>query len=230
MATTTGHYKDRMKMRRKVLMLSAACLAMMLPAHDATAQGPSPCVKSGFAFVSSPAILASIPEYLQGDSLVAKDVAAYKVELAKLQGAFDSASQAFAANSTLLGTAAKAAKIKQLEAQRDSIQRRQDDLSQKVQLRQQELLQPITVRVQAVLDGMRAELNCAVIFDVAGSGQGGLWIASADKSLDLTDRVIERLKSSATKPAAKPAGKPAPGIKPPGGGGDEPDALTPAQP
>lgn len=220
-------------MRRNVLMISAACTALMLPTRQASAQTGSPCAKTGFAFVSSQAVLASIPEYLQGDSLVQKDVAAYKLELSTLQGKFDSASQAYAQNSTMLGGPAKAARIKQLEAQQDSIRRRESELSQKVTLRQQELLQPITVRVQTVLDGMRAELNCAVIFDVLGAG-GGLGIASADKMLDLTDRVVERLKVTApAKAPVKPAGKPAPGIKPPagGGGGGEPsDAMTPIHP
>ena len=144
-------------MRRKLLMVAVAGTALMLPAQSVAAQTGSPCTKTGFAFVASSAILGSIPAWLQADSLIEKDVAAYKVELAKLSGAFDSASQAYAQNSTMLSTPAKAAQVKKLQLWQDSIRARAAELDGKVTLRQQELHQPIQLRVQAVLDGMRAE-------------------------------------------------------------------------
>lgn len=212
-------------MTRKTLLFTITTAALLLAPRLAEAQGTSPCAKSGFAFVSSQAILASIPAYVQADSLVQKDIAAYQLEMAKLQGNLDSASRAYQDKSTLLSSAQKAAEIKKLEAQRDQIQAHGTDLQSKVQTRQAELFQPITSRVQDVLDGMRAELNCSVIFDVS-PGAGGSYIASADKSLDLTQRMIDRLKASEPKPAAKPAS----GIKPPGGGGEEPDPMSPIDP
>ena len=202
-----------MMIQRNVLILTAACTALILPTRAAQAQGGSPCVKTGFAFVASQAILTSIPEFLQADSLVAKDKAAYTLEIAKLKGSLDSESQAYSDKSTLLNATQKAAEIKKLQAKGEAYQQRGAELEQKLAARSDELLQPIRLRVQAVLDGMRAEMNCAVIFDVSG-GQGGLGIASADKSFDLTDKVIERLKAAAppkalAKPPIKPpAGKP----------------------
>jgi Skp family chaperone for outer membrane proteins len=198
-----------MMMRRNVLTTAAACSALILPARAILAQGGSPCAKTGFAFVASQAILASIPEYLQADSLVAKDKSAYMLEIQKLKSSLDSESQAYSDKSTLLNATQKAAEIKKLQAKGDAYQQRGNELEQKLAARSEELLQPIRLRVQQILDGMRAEMNCAVIFDVSG-GAGGLGIASADKSFDLTDKVIERLKASApAKPPAKPpAGKP----------------------
>jgi outer membrane protein len=211
-------------MTRTTMLVTIVTAALLSPQH-ADAQGTSPCLKSGFAFVSSQAILSSIPAYLQADTLVQKDYAAYQLEMAKLQGNLDSASRAYQDKSTLLSSAQKAAEIKKLEAQRDQIQAHGTDLQGKMQTRQAELITPITNRVQEVLDGMRAELNCSVIFDVS-PGTGGSYVASADKSLDLTQRMIDRLKASEPKPAAKPSG----GIKPPGGGGEEPDPMSPIDP
>jgi outer membrane protein len=211
-------------MKRNALLVILISAAMAAP-QVARAQS-SPCAKSGFAFVSSQEVLASIPAYLQADSLVQKDIAAYQLEMAKLQGNLDSASRAYQDKSTLLSSAQKAAEIKKLEAQRDQIQAHGTDLQGKVQTRQAELFQPITTRVQEMLDGMRAELNCAVIFDISPGGNGGSYIASADKSLNLTSRMIERLKTSDIgKPVTKPAG-----IKPPGGGGEEPLPMSPIDP
>ena len=223
-----------MMIRRNVLMAAAACTALIVRPGTASAQASSPCVKTGFGFVSSQAILASIPEYLQADSLVQKDVAAYKLELAKLKGSLDSESQAYSDKSTLLNATQKAAEIKKLQSRSEALQQRATELDGKVSQRNQELLQPIQLRVQQVLDGLRAALNCAVIFDVGG-GAGGLGIASADKAYDLTDRVIEQLKAgNSAKAPAKPPAKPAGGgTTPPktgrgGGGGGKPDAPAPA--
>ena len=196
-----------MMIRRNVLMTAAACTMVMVPAGTMLAQ--SPCAKSGFAFVAAQAILASIPEYLQADSLVAKDKAAYMLEIQKLKSSLDSESQAYSDKSTLLNAAQKAAEIKKLQAKGDAYQQRGNELTQKLDARSEELLQPIRLQVQTVLDGMRAEMSCAVIFDVSG-GAGGLGIASADKSDDLTQLVIDRLKAArpAKPPAKPPAGKP----------------------
>jgi hypothetical protein len=58
---------------------------------------------------------------------------------------------------------------------------------------------------------MRAEYGCSLIFDANTQGSG---IASVDKSIDLTQRVIDRLKAAGDGPAT-PAAKPPTGIKPP---------------
>ena len=207
-------------MRRTVfLLVPAVCALLTLPARDLAAQGTSPCAKAGVAFVSSNQILASIPAYVAADSLVKKDVAAYQVELQKLKGSLDSASQVYAEKSTLLSATQKAAEMKKLQAQNDALNARVAELDGKVTARRNELLQPIELRVTDVLDGLRAELNCAMIFDVSN----GAGIASADKSLDLTQRIIDRLKAADAAKTVKPAGG---GIKPPGGGGIEPDAAA----
>ena len=58
--------------------------------------------------------------------------------------------------------------------------------------RQRELVSPLEQRVQAVVDGIRAERNLAIIFDVA-TMQG---IAAVDPQLDLTPIVVQRLQQS----------------------------------
>ena len=58
--------------------------------------------------------------------------------------------------------------------------------------RERELLDPIQSKVNSVIEGMRASGNYAVIFDVSAPNSG---IVTADKSLDLTQKVIQQLKS-----------------------------------
>jgi Skp family chaperone for outer membrane proteins len=47
-------------------------------------------------------------------------------------------------------------------------------------------------RLSAVIDGVRAEGNYAMIIDL---GAQGLGIVTYDKSLDITERVLARLKT-----------------------------------
>ena len=90
------------------------------------------------------------------------------------------------------------------------------ELEQKFAARRQELVAPIEQRVQDMIDGMRAEYGCALIFDANAQGSS---IASVDKSIDLTQRVIDRLKAAGDGPAG--VSKPPTGIKPPAPVGPE---------
>jgi Skp family chaperone for outer membrane proteins len=194
--------------RRDVLMLTAA--ALLLTPAMVRAQG-SPCATGKVAIVQGLAILNSMPKYLQAESLLVKDQDAYKLEIAKLQGALDSASASFQDKATLLSATAKGAEQKKLQDQYAQLQQHTAELEQKFAARRQELVAPIEQRVQDMIDGMRAEYGCAVIFDANAQGSS---IASVDKSIDLTQRVIDRLKAAGDGPAGTPV-KPPTGIKPP---------------
>jgi Skp family chaperone for outer membrane proteins len=68
-------------------------------------------------------------------------------------------------------------------------------LRQRAAERQRELLDPIEERVMAVIEGLRAEGNYAMVFDVSNTYNT---VVAADKALDLTPRAIERLTASGT--------------------------------
>jgi Skp family chaperone for outer membrane proteins len=220
---------------RRTMLVAVACAVLLVPVASLQAQAGSPCSNGNkVALVNSARVLSSIPAYLQAESLFTKEMDGYKADITKQRAALDSASNAYAENSTLLNSAAKNAAMKKLQDQNDALQKHMADLQAKADQRQAELVQPIQTRVQEVLDGVRALLGCSIVFDVGPQAQSG--IASADKTLDITDRVIDLLRSTSPAPV-KPADKPpAPGgIKPPGGGGgggggELPAAALPATP
>jgi outer membrane protein len=74
-------------------------------------------------------------------------------------------------------------------------EQRAQELQQQAGRRQQELMQPIMQRVEAVISEVRQAEGFAIVFDVASEA-----IVSADPALDLTARVIDRLR--AASPAA----------------------------
>jgi Skp family chaperone for outer membrane proteins len=83
-----------------------------------------------------------------------------------------------------------------------------------MQARQAQLVKPIMERVQSVIETIRTEEGYSMIFDV---GSQVSVVVAADKKLDLTDRVLARLKSQGPPPKAPASGTvPQPvGVTPP---------------
>lgn len=145
------------------------------------------------AFLNSRAILAQTPGYAQAETLFARELNGSREEVAKLQQSLDSAANDFETASVLLSPSVKQERQRQLVAQQQSVQTRQQELQGRMEQRERELLEPLQARVQAVIEGIRAELNYAMIFDV--SAMGGAMVA-ADRALDITPLVIQRLQAT----------------------------------
>jgi len=143
------------------------------------------------AYVVGQNILNQTPGYSTADSIWQVEVEGFRRDLAQLQSKLDSAAAKFAEQSVMLSSTNRAAEQKKLEAQQNDLDQKQSDLQQRAITRQQELLKPIQDRINAVIEGIRAEGNYAMIFDVSAQGNG---ILAADKSLDLTQKVVDRLK------------------------------------
>ena len=162
-------------------------LAVLGVAPAAAQQGG---VKIGY--VNSQAILKQTPGYAQAESTFAKELEGYRGEVQKLQASLDSSASDFEQQSVMLSPTQRQTKRKELEAQQDKLQQRTQELQQKASARERELLEPIQTKVNGVIEGLRASGNYAMIFDVSAPNSG---IVTADKSLDLTARVIQQLKS-----------------------------------
>jgi len=144
------------------------------------------------AYVNTQAILKSTPGYAQAESTFAKELQTYRGEVQKLQATLDSSASDFEQQSVLLSPTQRAAKRKDLEGQQQKLEQRTQELQTRAATRERELLDPIQSKVNSVIEGMRAAGNYAVIFDVSAPNSG---IVTADKSLDLTPKVIQQLKT-----------------------------------
>ncbi len=159
-------------------------------ARPAAAQTTPAATK--IAFVNSQKILRETPGYAQAETTFTKELAGFRTEVQQLQAKLDSAAADFQQQGTLLSPSAREAKRKQLETQQSELEQRTQDLQQRAATRERELLDPIQNRVSAVVEQMRATGGYAMIFDV---GTPGTAVVAADKSLDLSDRVIAQLKA-----------------------------------
>jgi outer membrane protein len=147
---------------------------------------------SKIAYVNTQAILKQTPGYVKAESTFTKELEGYRVEVQKLQATLDSAATDFDQQSVMLSPTQRAAKRKDLQAQQQKLEQRTQELQQRAATRERELLDPIQSKVNSVIEGVRAAGNYAIIFDVSSPNNG---IVTADKSIDLTQRVIQQLKA-----------------------------------
>lgn len=162
------------------------------PAAPAQQTAPAQAGAQRLAYLNSRAILAQTPGYAQAETTFSRELNTSREEVARLQASLDSAANDFETASVLLSPSAKQAKQRELVAQQQTVTQRQQELQDRMQARERELLEPLQQRVQAVIEGIRAEMNYAMIFDVAA--MGGAMVA-ADRTLDITPVVIQRLQA-----------------------------------
>ena len=177
-------------MKLSVVGTWAALLTLVCVTAPAAAQQSGGVGK--LAYVNTQAILKSTPGYAQAESTFTKELQTYRSEVQKLQASLDSSASDFEQQSVMLSPTQRAAKRKDLEGQQQKLEQRTQELQQRAATRERELLDPIQSKVNSVIEGLRASGNYAMIFDVSAPNSG---IVTADKSLDLTDKVIQQLKS-----------------------------------
>ena len=163
----------------------------MLLALFGVVPGTAQSLKIGY--INSRQVLQQTPGYQAAESTFEREVKGFRDEVGKMQRQLDSAIQAFDQQSIALSPAAKAAKQKDLQTQTQRLEQRSSELQQRAQQREAELLQPIQARINAVIQGLRAEGNYAIIFDADAQGNA---IVAVDPVLDLTKKVLERLRQS----------------------------------
>jgi outer membrane protein len=156
------------------------------------------------AYVAVQAILRETPGYAQAESSFAREMDGARVEVQRLRDSLNTAAQKFEESSVMLSASNRAAERKKLEDLQVSMERRMAELQQQMGVRRQELMDPIEERVMAIIEGLRAEGNYGIILDISNQYSQ---VVSADKALDLTPKVIERLKAQAA-PAAGAATPP----------------------
>ena len=180
-----------------LLLAGAPLAAQQRPAARTTPPAAAPAdqgtAPTKVGFVNIQAVLKQTPGYAKAESTFAKELEGYRTEVQKLQASLDSAAQDFDQQSVALSPTSRQARRKELEAQQEKVQQRTQELQQRAAQRERELLEPIQQRINSVIEGIRAAGAYAIIFDVSAPGNA---IVTADKSIDLTPRVLSQLQAS----------------------------------
>jgi outer membrane protein len=160
------------------------------------------------AYVNPQALFENAPGRVQAESTFARETAGYRTELTRLGESLQQAVQAYQREQASLTPAQRETRERTLRAREDSLRGRQQQLEEQAARRQGELMAPIMESVRKVLEDIRLEDGYAMILS---NEPGQSPILVADKNLDITERVVARLK---TVSSARPA---TPGTTRPGG-------------
>ena len=180
-------------------IFAAATLAL---APSVFAQAP---VK--VAYINSQKILADAPGRADAEATYNREMATAREQLQRMDDSLKAMVATYEKDAPALDSVRREARGKTIRDTEASFSQRAADLNNQMQQRQADLARPLMDQVSHVLDEVRLAGGYTMIFDVGAQGSA---LVSADKSLDLTDTVLARLKvlgppkATATKPAASP--------------------------
>jgi outer membrane protein len=170
-----------------------------------------------FAYIKSSVLLDQAPGRAEAEAQFDRETGGFRDQIKRMSDSLNAMVAAYEKAAPSMSATARDTRGKEIQAREAEYQRRTRELEQRAQSRQAELVQPILDRVKASIEDVRVEGGYAFIFNM----DQGSPILAADKNLDLTDRVLMKLRSTASAPrpatsvpAAAPAGVTRPATPP----------------
>lgn len=192
-------------MRITIRMLLLVAMASVGVVAGVRAQGaPTPKL----AYINSQRILSQAPGRAEAEAQFQREMTRYQEQIRRMGDSLQLLMADYNKQELILSPAAKEMKQKEIRSKEETYQQRIQQLQQQAQQREEELVRPIMQQINTVLTAIRAEDGYTFIFDVGAQGAA---VVAADTTLDITQRVIARLKTvsaSTTKPPARPTGAP----------------------
>jgi outer membrane protein len=195
------------------LAVAALALCAALPVAAHAQQAPK------IAYVDVATLMDQAPGRTEAQSQFEKEAQAIRAELQRMSDSLDTMVQTYQKSQATLTAAQKTAREKDLQDRQAGYQQRAQALQQRGQQREQELVGGFEKLVRDAIDDVRTTEGYAMIF---ASGANSAML-SGDKSLDITDKVLARMRTiAASRPVAgagtAPAGqKPAGAVPAPAG-------------
>lgn len=182
---------------RSLMIGSALALITFVPAAAQAQAAPQK-----FAFVNTQQVLQQAPGASEAQARFNADVESFNKQVQQFSDSLIKLEDAYSKEAAALSPAAREARQRGLLQAKDTFEVRVSDLREQAEQRQVELMQPIMDQVRAALEDLRVDGGYSFIFDVANSSL----IVAADKNLDITERVIAKLRTMPRAAAAPPTG------------------------
>jgi outer membrane protein len=183
---------------RSYARVATAVVALTLSTSALLGAQASAAAGQKIVYVNSQKIIAQAPGRADAEAQFQKEMDSYKAQVQKMGDSLQTQIADYRKNEATMTAAAKTAKEKELGGKQQAYQQRVQELEQTAQQRENELVRPIMEQINKIIEQIRTENGYTFILD-AGS-QAGVVVA-ADSSLDITDKVIQRL--AAAGPVAK---------------------------
>ncbi len=179
------------------MMLGGAAMLVLTSwtgAQTASPATPAPAatIAMKIAYLNSNQVLEGAPGRAEALAQFEKETLPIRTQMQRMSDSLQSIIGEYQKAAAQLTAAQRSQREASIGARQQEYQQRAQEMQQSAQARQEELMAPIMEQVNKVIQDVRAEDGYAFIFD---AGAQVPFIVSADKNLDITSRVIDRLKS-----------------------------------
>jgi outer membrane protein len=177
-------------------MLAVAGLLAVAGPAAAQATGATP---TKIGYIDTRRVIQEAPGAADARTTLEREYQGWQGQLQAMQDSLQSMMADYQQRSLVMSADAKQKREQEIVAKQQEFQQRAQVLEQTAGRRQQELMEPIMDRVETVISQIRQTEGFAIIFDVTSDA-----IVSADPTLDITVRVLERMRAAAPTAARQP--------------------------
>jgi Skp family chaperone for outer membrane proteins len=193
---------------------SRAMAVALLTAGTASGAAWAQAAPTKVAFVDSRLLMTNAPGRAEAEGALQREVNAMQAEIKRMTDSLDAIVAAYRKDEATLSPPMRETRQKAIEDLQRKFSVRNDSLQQRAERRQDELTQPLFDLVSKVLQDVRSEDGYTMIIDI---GQNPNPIVAYDKNLDITTRVLARVKAQPVPKLPIEPTSGAAGVKKPGG-------------
>jgi outer membrane protein len=174
-------------MMRNLFTTVLAVLGLLVVAAPVAAQA-----QGRIGYIDTRRVIQEAPGAQEARATLEREMQGWQQQMQAMDDSLRTMMTDYQQRSTVMSADAKQRREQEIMQKQQGFEQRAQELQQTAGRRQQELMEPIMQRVEQVIGEIRQAEGYAIIFDVASEA-----IVSADPSLDLTPRVIERMRAMA---------------------------------
>lgn len=141
------------------------------------------------AYVDTQKLLVEAPGAQEARQTLEQDLAGYEAELKELEDELTRMITEFEQQQVMLAPETRRQREQAIRDKQQAYQRRAMELEDTYNRRQAELLDPVMQRLSLVIEEIRKEQGYGLVVDSAA-------LLAADPELDITDKILERLRNS----------------------------------
>jgi len=201
-------------------LIGAIVPVLLLPAL-AAAQGATVKV----AYVDTRELLDKAPGRADADAQWKKEAQALQDQVTRMQDSLQGMISAYQKAEAGLTPAARETRQRSIGEREQEYQTRTQALDLQAQQRQAQLLQPIIEQIKVALEDVRKDEGLTLILDVGSQGNP---IVAIDKNLNITDKVLVKIRTMPVPQVVAPAAPAA--ARPTAPAATRPPAAAPAGP
>lgn len=182
----------------RVRALIGAIVPLLFLPVFAAAQGTAVKV----AYVDTRELLDKAPGRTDADAQWKKEAQALQDQVTRMQDSLQAMITAYQKAEAGLSPAARETRQRSIGEREQEYQTRTQALDLQAQQRQAQLLQPIIEQIKVALEDVRKEEGLTLILDVGSQGNP---IVAIDKNLNITDKVLVKIRTMPVPQVSAPA-------------------------